>query len=319
MTTPFDPSRLDDEPTLAETIRELSNQPSTESWLGRRRARWLATAERLTTQGPLAPIAELGWGTSRRLARVGGSALAALIAYRLFVWLLPLSLVVVSIIQLFDPDHVIDEQAATDRFGIAGYIAASVSTATAGATGPGFFSAVILGGLFLLYATFALVRALRAVHFLVWRMRITPTPSPLRTSLLTLAVLTGVVLVRAALDGIQEAGGPLVTLLMAAALLALYPAFWLLVSLWLPHGEAGWRALLPGAVVFGAAATIIHLLVVLVLFPYLEQKAATYGALGLAAGLMLALYALGYVAAGCAALNAELVEQREERTSSGAQ
>ena len=60
---------------------------------------------------------------------------------------------------------------------------------------------------------------------------------------------------------------------------------------------------------------MIHVLVVFVLFPYLEQKAATYGALGLAAGLMLALYALGYVAAGCAALNAELVEQRKERTS----
>jgi uncharacterized BrkB/YihY/UPF0761 family membrane protein len=65
--------------------------------------------------------------------------------------------------------------------------------------------------------------------------------------------------------------------------------------------------------------TVIHVLVVLVLFPYLEQKVATYGALGIAAGLMLALYALGYVAAGCAALNAELVEQREERTSSDAQ
>lgn len=313
MSTPFDPSRLDDEPTLAETIRELSNQPSTESWLGRRRTRWLATAERLTTHGPLAPLAELGWGTSRRLARVGGSALAALIAYRLFVWLLPLSLVIVSIIQLFDADHVIEEQSAIDRFGIAGYIAASVSTATAGATGPGFFSAVVLGGLFLLYATFALVRALRAVHFLVWRLRITPTSSPLRTSLLTLAVLTGIVLVRAALDGVQDGGGLLVGLLMTVALICLYPVFWLLVSIWLPHRAGGWRSLLPGAAVFGIAVIVIHVLVVFVLFPYLEQKAATYGALGLAAGLMLALYSLGYVVAGSAALNAELAEQREER------
>ena len=86
---------------------------------------------------------------------------------------------------------------------------------------------------------------------------------------------------------------------------------WLLVSTWLPNRARGWRDLLPGAAVPDAALMVIHVLVVFVLFPYLEQKAATYGGLGLAAGLMLALYGSGTHRGGDGALNAELVDQRE--------
>lgn len=307
------PEWADDEPTLAETIRELANQPTGATWVGRQRVRLLARAERLTTAGPLAPLAELGWGTTRRLTRSGGSALAALIAYRLFVWLLPLALVIVSVLSLVTSGGAFDQQHATDRFGIAGYVAASVSIATADAGGPGFVTGVVFGGLFLLYATFALIRALRAVHALVWRVRLTPVASPLRTTLSALVLLVGVVLTRGVLDGLVEVSGPLVDLVLVAAGLAVYPAFWLVVSTWLPHGQAGWRELVPGAVAFAVGATAIHVLVVLVLFPYLEQKVATYGALGLGAGIMLALYGLGFVAVTAAALNAEL----HARTTAG--
>jgi uncharacterized BrkB/YihY/UPF0761 family membrane protein len=316
---PFDPSELDDQPTLADTIRELSNVPSSETWIGRRRVQGLAHAERLTTQGTIAPLAELCWGTSRRLTRVGGSALAALIAYRLFVWLLPLSLVVVSVIALLDDQKVIDPQTATDRFGIAGYVAASVSTATANTGGPGFVSGVVLGGLFLLYATFALIRALRAVHALVWRVRLTPVPSPLRSTALTLGLLTAVVVTGGMIDGLRGSGGILFGVLLIGLQALLFPAAWLMVSLWLPHRPARWVDLLPGAIVFGVLVDVIHFLVVYVLYPYLEQKAATYGALGLAAGIMLALYGLGYVIAGTAALNAELADRREHRAETASQ
>ncbi len=68
---------------------------------------------------------------------------------------------------------------------------------------------------------------------------------------------------------------------------------------------------------FGVAIAAIHALVTLLLFPYLEQKQETYGGLGLAAGIMLALYGVGWAITVAAALNAELVELREERAGPG--
>ena len=315
----FDPSTLDDEPSLADTIRELTNQPAGSGRLARRRRKLLELAERLTTRGPLAPVAEIGWGVNRRIQRVGGSALPALLAYRIFVWLLPLALVVVFVIGLYREEP-LDPQRAIERFGVAGYVAASISEATAEAGGPGLISGAVVGGLVLLYMTYALVRGLRAVHALTWRVRLTRVRSPLRTTLLALATLVAIVLARGLLDGLGEQAGGLARVVLALASYLVIPTLWLGLSTWLPHRGSEWRDLVPGAVLFGVAIGAIHALVTLLLFPYLEQKQETYGGLGLAAGIMLALYGVGWAVTAAAALNAELVELREERagTSGGA-
>lgn len=312
----FDPSTLDDEPSLADTIRELTNQPAGRGRLARRRRKLLELAERLTTRGPLAPAAEIGWGVNRRIQRVGGSALPALLAYRIFVWLLPLALVVVFVIGLYREEP-LDPQLAIERFGVAGYVAASISDATAEAGGPGLISGAVVGGLVLLYMTYALVRGLRAVHALTWRVRLTRVPRPLRTTLLALATLLAIVLGRGLLDGLGERAGGLARVALALASYLVIPALWLGFSTWLPHRGSHWQDLVPGAVLLGVAIAAIHALVTLLLFPYLEQKQETYGGLGLAAGIMLALYGLGWAVTVAAALNAELVELREERAGAG--
>ena len=165
--------------TLAAFLREASNHPLGDGRVARWRVRGLAFAERHTSHGPLASVAETGWGASHRLRSVGGPALAALIAYRLFVWLLPLALVAVFVIGLWRTTP-LDYQRAIDDFGITGYVTASISQATADAGGPSLFSGLVVGGVVLLYMTYALVRALRAVYALVWRLPFTKVPSPLR-------------------------------------------------------------------------------------------------------------------------------------------
>jgi len=81
--------------SLGELLGELSNRPVGDRRLDRWRARGVAWAERTTSSGRTKPIAEIGWLTARRDAAVGGSVLAGALAYRLFIWLLPLALVVV--------------------------------------------------------------------------------------------------------------------------------------------------------------------------------------------------------------------------------
>ena len=93
------------------------------------------------------------------------------------------------------------------------------------------------------------------------------------------------------------------------------PVLWVLIAQHLPNRATSWRDLVPGALFLTVASGAIHAVVVLVLFPYLEQKQSTYGALGLAAGIMLGLYALGWSIAAAAALDAELLDRRRATRS----
>jgi uncharacterized BrkB/YihY/UPF0761 family membrane protein len=305
-----DPERRGDDASLADTIRELANQPVGSGRLARRRRHLLELAERLTTVGPLARPAEIGWSASRRIQRAGGSALPALLAYRVFVWLLPLALVAVFVVGLYREEP-IDPQRAIDRFGVPGYVAASIAQATEETGGPGLLSGAIVGSLVLLYMTYALVRGLRAVHALIWGVRLTRLPHPLPTTILVLASLLAMVLGRGLLDGLGGRVGWLLEALLVLASDLVVPALWLGVSLLLPHRARSWHELLPGAILFGITLALTHVLVALLLFPYLEQKKETYGGLGLAAGIMLALYGIGWAVTAAAALNAELADQRQ--------
>ncbi len=303
------------EPSLVETLRELANAPGGDGRIGRARIRALSIAEDLSTRGSLGPLAELGWSVSRRLQRIGGGALAALLAYRLFVWLLPFALVVVFVVDLFR-DEPIDAGRATEEFGLSGFVAGSISNATIDTPETGRLSAAIVGGLVLLYATYALVRAVRAVHSLVWQVRFERMPRPLPTTLVALAALTAAIVGRSLIDGLGGALGGLLDVVLTLGSYLVIPVLWLLISTWLPNRARDWRDLLPGTLFLTAALIVIHALVAFVFYPYLREKEETYGGLGLAAGILLALYGIGYAIVVATAVNAELVDQREAREAS---
>jgi uncharacterized BrkB/YihY/UPF0761 family membrane protein len=299
------------EATLAETVRELANQPTSDSRVGHARARALAFAERVTTQGPFAPVAELGWGVNRRLTGAGGSALPALIAYRVFVWLLPFALVTVATLGLLVDHSNVNIERAVDRFGIAGYFAASVAQAAHTGTTSGRISALTIGALILLYETYALVRGVRAVHARAWGLPLTASKRPLNTALVGLAALFAFLLGRAFLDAVARSQDVMLELPLLLVGYAFVPALWLIITQRLPHRAKRWQDLVPGAAFLGVAALVIHALVAFILLPYLDQKQETYGALGLSAGIMLALYATGWAITAAAAINAELCDRRE--------
>ena len=73
-------------------------------------------------------------------------------------------------------------------------------------------------------------------------------------------------------------------------------ALFLTLSWWLlPHAADHWTELVPGALLVGAALIFIGLFNALVLFPWLSQKQATSGVLGVAAGL---LFSFSFSSAG---------------------
>jgi uncharacterized BrkB/YihY/UPF0761 family membrane protein len=91
---------------------------------------------------------------------------------------------------------------------------------------------------------------------------------------------------------------------------ALTGAAWHALSLELPHGDAPWTALLPGALLFGAGLLTVSLFNVYVTTRLVENRADTYGALGVAAALLFSLVLVGRVVVVAAELNALLARRR---------
>ena len=298
---------LADERSLAETIGALANQPVGDSWLEQKRARALAFAERVTTRGRFAAPAEVGWQVNRRLRAVGSGALAALIAYRVFVWLLPFAVALVLGLGLYSSLADVSTNDVVHRAGLTGYFASSVAETASETHGFGRWLGLVAALLFLLYQSYALLRAGSAVHSLVWGLPLASIRRPLVAGTLTLVLTTGAIVVGAGLRKVPDyvGTGPSVVTVCAAYALPFFA--WLLVSTRLPHRAPGWTGLVPGALVVGGASLAAS---VVLLVPWLESRQETYGVLGVAAGILFSLYFLGWAIAGGAALNRVLQERR---------
>jgi membrane protein len=97
-----------------------------------------------------------------------------------------------------------------------------------------------------------------------------------------------------------------VTLLIPPA----YAALWLLISTRLPHRDATWRDLVPGAIGFGLGVEVLHVVTAYVIAPQASSKQGTYGALGVAAALLLGLFLISRLVVATAVVNATLVARR---------
>jgi uncharacterized BrkB/YihY/UPF0761 family membrane protein len=104
--------------------------------------------------------------------------------------------------------------------------------------------------------------------------------------------------------------GILVTLLIPIP----YAALWLVISMRLPHRDATWRDLIPGAVAFGLGVEVVHVVIAYFVAPQASSKQGTYGSLGIAAALLLGLFLISRLVIATAVLNATIVERRGARS-----
>jgi uncharacterized BrkB/YihY/UPF0761 family membrane protein len=233
-------------------------------------------------------------------SQVGGSIMAGALAYRLFIWLLPLALVAIAGLGVAADAFAESPQRAARSIGLAGLVAGSVASAAKESTR---WYALLVGIPLLFIATRSVLRTLIVTHRLVWmddRGR-APKPSLLATAQLLAALI--LLLVFSALASAARArstdGGVLVTLV---ALLP-YGGLWLLVSRRLPHGRATWRTLWPGALLFAVGLEVLHFVTAYIIAPEAASKQGTYGALGVAAALLLGLFLLSRLVIAAAVLN----------------
>src|SRR5450755_973811 len=167
--------------------------------------------------------------------------------------------------------------------------------------------AIAIAGM--LYTSMSLVRALRVAHVLAWDEPFRRRPNALRDG----AIFSlGIAAALAAETGISylRHGDVGASLVLSVASFGLVGGAWLGLSSLLPHGDADWRALVPGALMFAAGQAVLHLATVYYFAPRLGRAPSLYGSLGAAATLLVWLFVVSRIVVAAAFFNATLWRRR---------
>jgi uncharacterized BrkB/YihY/UPF0761 family membrane protein len=240
-----------------------------------------------------------------------GFLLAGALAYRLFLWLLPFTLVVVAglgFLEASDHDNASD---LADNLGVVGLASKSVSEAAADAEHARFI-ALLIGISALCLASLGAIKAFRAVSALAWGVPAGPLgrkPLAVLSCFGVFAAFFSVTFIGSAIRHRAPGPGVVATVLIGIAFVWL--AF---LGLWiLPRPSVHWTAVLPGAITVGLGLQAIHLVNVYFISYRISSSSETYGALGVAAAILLSLFLIGRLFVAGVILNATLWERQNAR------
>jgi uncharacterized BrkB/YihY/UPF0761 family membrane protein len=293
MSAPRAPEVPDDAPK-GRRLRSVGTRASQTS------AQAVRHVDRLRQQHELLDAALEAGDLDRRRA---GSLLAGGIAFRLFFWLLPAALIVAGAVGFFKPSGSAQPAHVARTLGLGASVAAIVRHATTDAQkGAGVLLA--LGIVSTLYMSMSLVRSLRIAHVLAWEEPFGRRPHLLRDGALVSLALILAFAGEAAAQYLRHRTGVGLSLLLSLVPVVLGGCLWIAVSLLLPHAEARWRALLPGAALFAIGVAALHLATVFYFAPRLARAPTLYGSLGTAATLLVWLFVVSRIIVASAFLNA---------------
>ena len=245
-----------------------------------------------------------------------GMLLASAIAFRTFLWLMPLALLFAGVLTGLGQTFPSIAQRAQTTNGVAA-VARKQITAALQDGGRSWWVAVIIGVFALLWTTRTLMRNLIQATAHIWE-----APSPHQTqrqvavSSLVFAGAWLLLFLAAALIAALEVvpAGLAVTFVLQVALSSLT---WLAISLRLPDRRRSWRDLVPGSVLFGAGLALMQLVGRVYLPARFEHSSELYGSLGIAAVILVWLLAVGHLTILSALVNRvwldyRLDQQRED-------
>jgi uncharacterized BrkB/YihY/UPF0761 family membrane protein len=255
------------------------------------------------------PVAA-GVAVVRRDIEVGGTLLAGALAFRLFIWLLPCSLLLSAVLGFTTTaTHSADE--LVREAGLSPLTASMIGQVGAQAERGRYLTAV-LGLLLLVWAGLVLARVLDRIHDRVWRGHVDRGPKPT----LVRAARYNLVLVAIIAENIASPVVVGATDLPAAvvsvpflALSALFAAV-ILDFRWPPV----WRQVLPGAILVALGNEGLHLVAVVYLPGRLARASQLYGTLGVAASLLVWLALIARLVVIAQVLNAVLAQEEPAPT-----
>lgn len=246
-----------------------------------------------------------GVAVVRRDIHIGGTLLAGALAFRLFIWLLPCSLLLAAALGFTTTaSHSADE--LVREAGLSPLTASLIGQVGAQAERGRYLTAV-LGLLLLGWAGLALARVLDRIHDRVWRTQADrgPKPTLVRAARYN-AVLVAVIAANIAGPVLVAATGlPAAVVSVPFLALSVVLAAVLLDVRWPPV----WHRVLPGAILVALGIEGLHLVAVLYLPGRLARASQLYGTLGVAAAMLVWLALIARLVVVGQELNAVLAER----------
>jgi len=270
-------------------------------------------AERLVAARPETPLIDAGFELYERDSRIAGGMLAGAVAFRLFLLVVPLLLILVAGLGFLHASGT--ERSASTELGFSQTLVSTMSTVGQNAE-RGRWVTLWVGLVAAVFAVRTMIKSLRIVHNLAWGTTRKPSANRPVDLVVGVGIVTLVVVMAGSSQWIRArtpGGGLLASIAVAAIAAALY----LVVELVLPKAEgASWVRLVPGAILVGVGMQLLHGVTVFYFAGRISRMSQTYGPLGVAIVALLWLYILGRMMVGAAVLNATLWdrEQRGERT-----
>jgi uncharacterized BrkB/YihY/UPF0761 family membrane protein len=222
------------------------------------------------------PLLDVALRVYRRDREVAGTVVGSAIAFRLFLFFVPLLLFLVGLAGFIG--GWVEAEEVNDNAGISGGLADQIRAAF-DQPGTTRWIALLLGLFGVVTTGRSLSKVMVASSSLAWRMP-TMTRASVRVIGALVGLLTGIGLLAALVNRVRAEFGIAVTGVSFLAVLVVYVVGWLAISMLLPKATSDPGVLLPGAVLVGGTLTGMQLVSQLYLPDQLGRASDLYGAIG---------------------------------------
>jgi uncharacterized BrkB/YihY/UPF0761 family membrane protein len=221
------------------------------------------------------PLLDVSLRIYQRDRQAAGTIVGSALAFRLFLFFVPLTLFVVGLLgfaaRWFDAAEI------NDAAGLGGTVAAQINTAMAQPASTSWV-ATLAGLVGMIWAGRSLSKVMVSASCLAWRLPVT-TKASVRVIGSVVGLVVGIALVAAVINLIRRDLGLGAASLSFLAVAAIYATAWMAMSLVLPRATRDPGALLPGAVFVGVVLAGMQAIAQLYIPDKLDRVSALYGAL----------------------------------------
>jgi len=223
------------------------------------------------------PVVDVLAGTYKRDRESAGPVMGSAIAFRLFLFFVPLLLLVVGIAGF--ASGFVNARSVSRTAGIYGNLGAEISAAFHQPGVTRWFA--VLTGLFgMLTAGRSLSRVLHAASAAAWRLPLSGSRASLRTAGVVAGLICGMAVIAILVNRVREDLGLEVAGLAFVPALLIYGLAWLGVSMMLPRGTQDPGALLPGSLLVALTITVMNAISEFYLPDRLDRASQLYGTIG---------------------------------------
>jgi uncharacterized BrkB/YihY/UPF0761 family membrane protein len=304
----------------SEPADDDGTEPPPHGWLVRidhARARAEAAAARyreLARRDPVyaLPIVALTTYVARQ-----GMLLASAIAFRTFLWLMPLALLVAGLLTGLGRVFPSITRRAETTTGVAAVARQQVVAALEDG-GKSWWLAVLVGLVAFLWANRTLMRNLTQATAHIWDAP--PVHQTQRQVMVSSFIFAGawlaLFLAAALISSLDFV--PVGVVVSFAVQVLLSSLAWLVISLQLPDRRRSWTDLVPGCVLFGVGLSLLHLVGRVYLPARFEHSSELYGSLGVAAVILAWLLIVGHLTVISGLVNRVWLDYRIDRENQAA-